>query len=97
MGKESGGGDRAALASQREHQLDGPTPSREVLSIAVRIIEEDVLSRASWGPCRVDDVLNAGNSVGFVPFTLEQARLKGYDCCAWCFGPMRTSGRRESE
>jgi hypothetical protein len=36
--------------------------------------------------CQVDEILNAGHSVIFIPDTLGQAHSDGYDNCAYCIG-----------
>ncbi|MGE0441235.1 MAG: hypothetical protein AB7S39_12180 [Gemmatimonadales bacterium] len=36
--------------------------------------------------CQVDEILRAGNAVGFSPDSLAQAHAEGYDNCAYCIG-----------
>jgi PHP family Zn ribbon phosphoesterase len=36
--------------------------------------------------CQIDEILRAGNAVGFSPDTLAQAQSEGYDNCHWCVG-----------
>lgn len=36
--------------------------------------------------CQINEILRAGNAVGFRPDTLQQARSEGYDNCAYCVG-----------
>ena len=36
--------------------------------------------------CQIDEILDAGNAVKFIPDTLEEAHNNGYDNCAYCIG-----------
>jgi hypothetical protein len=36
--------------------------------------------------CQIDEILTAGNAVGFRPDTLTQARSEGFDNCHYCIG-----------
>lgn len=36
--------------------------------------------------CQIDEILAAGNAVGFTPDTLNQAHSEGYDNGAYCLG-----------
>ena len=36
--------------------------------------------------CEIDRILFSGHAVKFVPDTLDQARLDGYDNCNYCIG-----------
>lgn len=36
--------------------------------------------------CQVDEFLNTGHGVGFIPDTLKQAAEDGYDNCDKCIG-----------
>jgi hypothetical protein len=36
--------------------------------------------------CQIDEIIRAGNAVGFSPDTLATARGEGYDNCHWCIG-----------
>ncbi|MFC1451925.1 hypothetical protein ACFLSJ_01110 [Verrucomicrobiota bacterium] len=36
--------------------------------------------------CQIDEILRAGNAMGFSPDTLTEAHSCGYDNCAYCIG-----------
>lgn len=36
--------------------------------------------------CQIDTIIKNDHAVGFVPDTLQQAHLDGYDNCSWCIG-----------
>ncbi len=36
--------------------------------------------------CQIDEIIDEGHAVVFVPDTHEQARKEGYDNCAFCIG-----------
>lgn len=36
--------------------------------------------------CQIDEIILAGHAITFIPDTLEQAHIKGYDNCAYCIG-----------
>lgn len=39
--------------------------------------------------CQIEEIINAGNAVRFMPDTLTQACNEGYDNCHWCIGNSR--------
>jgi hypothetical protein len=36
--------------------------------------------------CQIDEIIQSGNAVSFMPDTLEEARRQGFDNCAYCLG-----------
>lgn len=36
--------------------------------------------------CQIDEIIQAGHAVTFIPDTLAQAHRQGYDNCAYCLG-----------
>ena len=40
----------------------------------------------SGNGCQIDEIIKAGNAVGFAPDTLEQAHKEGFDNCDKCIG-----------
>ena len=39
--------------------------------------------------CQIDEIIAAGNAVGFEPDTLDQTHVEGYDNCHYCIGGSR--------
>ena len=39
--------------------------------------------------CQIDEIVAAGHATTFMPDTLHQAHLEGYDNCAYCIGGSR--------
>ena len=35
-------------------------------------------------PCRIEEILQAGHGVYFIPDTLDEAHAQGYDSCHFC-------------
>lgn len=41
---------------------------------------------AERAQCQISEILSSGNAVKFVPDTIEEAHMNGYDNCAYCIG-----------
>ncbi|MGE3672579.1 MAG: hypothetical protein AB7K71_23100 [Polyangiaceae bacterium] len=63
-----------------------PVYSRTVRFIGNRNKREVHDTRQETRNCQVDEILRAGNAVGFSPDSLAQAHAEGYDNCAYCIG-----------
>ena len=68
------------MASRREHPLYGKRYCGNINTKEVHDLDRET------SQCLIDVIIAAGHTITFIPDTLEQAHVEGYENCVYCIG-----------